>query len=312
MRFDIVDSLLDWQEKKSHWPSSPVINHDGVVVALSDAVGKQAKTPDHTPNQPYIHPKKSTYQFDPKRFSGPDAHSDLTELLKSSCPGCKLYGQKKDSAGHSYQLRCNHYPTVHQSSVKFFDEQCFTKDNCLPITNKGSSSKPQGAFSRMANAKLRSKPVAREAVDHRSSDCSQSQRNKRVQCNRAADAQTRCKMNIKYFMNPIDETWHLHTGSDLQHSYHFPEDAKASTLNKDDLSDDNLKALRIMFCNGVNPSVIAKVMTDIVHMETDKRGEFLTSSIYNIINSEQETMDRLAGIEADWSSAQKLLKKLDL
>ena len=94
MRFDIADSLLDWQDKRSHWPSSPVIKHDGVLVDLSDAVGKQAKTPDHAPNQPYIHPKKSAYQFDPKRFSGPDAHSDLTELLKTSCPGCKLYGQK--------------------------------------------------------------------------------------------------------------------------------------------------------------------------------------------------------------------------
>ena len=112
-------------------------------------------------------------------------------------------------------------------------------------------------------------------------------------------------------MNPIDETWHLHTGSNFQHSYHFPEDPEASTLNKDDLSDENLKALRIMFCNGVNPSVIAKVMTDLVHIGTGKRAKFLTSSIYNIMNSEQETMDRLAGIEADWSSAQKLLKKLD-
>ena len=118
-------------------------------------------------------------------------------------------------------------------------------------------------------------------------------------------------MNVKYFMDPIHETWHLHTGSDLQHSYHFPEDIDASTLNKDDLSDENLKALRIMYCNGVSPTVIAKVMTDIVHMETDKRGEFLASSIYNICNSEQQTMDRLAGIEADWSSAQKLLKKLE-
>ena len=158
---------------------------------------------------------------------------------------------------------------------------------------------------------IKSEPVASEAIDCRTREGNQSQRNKRVQCNRAADADTTCKMNIEYFMNPIEETWHLHSGSNFQHSYHFLEDSKASTLNKDDLSDENLKALRIMFCNGVNPAVIAKVMTDIVHMETDKRGEFLTPSIYNIMNSERESMDRLAGTEAEWSSAQKLLKQLD-
>ena len=131
----------------------------------------------------------------------------------------------------------------------------------------------------MGNAKLRSKLVASESVDCRSSECSQSQRNKRVQCNRAADAETRCKMNIKYFMNPIDQMWHLHTGSDFQHSYHFPEDTEASTLNKDDLSDENLKALRIMFRNGVKLSVITKVITDLVHIETDKPGEYLSTKV---------------------------------
>ena len=58
----------------------------------------------------------------------------------------------------------------------------------------------------------------------------------------------------------------------------------------------------------VLPLCDANVMTYQLHMETDKRGKFLTSSIYNIINSEQEAVDRLAGIEADLSSAQKLLK----
>ena len=52
-------------------------------------------------------------------------------------------------------------------------------------------------------------------------------------------------------------------------------------------------------------------MTDLVHMTSDKRGEFLTSTIYNITNSEQETMNKITGIDYNWSVTDKLLKILE-
>ena len=53
-------------------------------------------------------------------------------------------------------------------------------------------------------------------------------------------------------------------------------------------------------------------MTDLVHMNSkEKRGAFLASTIYNIANSEQETMNKIAGIDSNWSSAKKLLTTLE-
>ena len=311
MRFDIVSSIQAWQDDASSWVSNPIINHGGTNVSLSEAVGNKATTPTGLPNPPQCYPTKSKYQFDPLQFSGPNAYPALRDMLKNACTGCTLYEQRKDTTKHIYQLRCNRYPTDHKSSVKFSDPQCFTKDNVVPMTNKRSTTHSQAAFSRMQNPKLRSKPRTKKASDRRDHETKQTQKNKRIFCNRAAEHDSRCKMNIKIFMNKWDDSWHLNTGSDFQHSYHLPDDSAASVLNKSDLTEDNINALNILFENGVNPSVIAQVMTDLVHMQSDKRGSFLASTIYNIANSEQETMDKIAGVTSNWSSAEKLLKTLE-
>ena len=121
MHIDTVIGLTNWQDDASQWESKPILSHKGVSVDLSTAVGPNAVTPKGAPDQPRFHPKQSKYQFDPILFNGPDAKSDLIDLLSRSCPGCTLYLQLNGSKNHQYQLRCNHYPTEHQSSIKFPD-----------------------------------------------------------------------------------------------------------------------------------------------------------------------------------------------
>ena len=75
-------------------------------------------------------------------------------------------------------------------------------------------------------------------------------------------------------MNEYDGTWHLHTKSSFEHRYHVPTEEDVSTLSKKDLSDDHRSALNILFQSGIAPSVIAKVMTELVHMSSDKKGVF--------------------------------------
>ena len=118
-------------------------------------------------------------------------------------------------------------------------------------------------------------------------------------------------MNIQLFMDKNDGSWHLNQNSNFHHTNHIPDERQASTLNKSDLSPENIKALNILFQNGVNPSSIAQIMTDLVHMNSkEKRGAFLASTIYNIANSEKDTMNKIAGIDSNWSSAKKLLTTL--
>ena len=147
MRFDIVSSLLAWQDEKSSWASAPVVNHGGTYVSLSDGVGENAKSPDGVPNPPLFHPTHSKYQFDPGQFKGIGDYPALCQMLKDACPGCTLYEQRKDTEKHRYQLRCNRYPKEHKDN-NTFSPQCFTKDNVPPVTNKRSTSYSQAAFSR--------------------------------------------------------------------------------------------------------------------------------------------------------------------
>ena len=104
MRFDIVSSLLAWQDEKSSWASAPVVNHAGTYVSLSDGVGENAKSPDGVPNPPLFHPTHSKYQFDPGQFKGIGDYPALCQMLKDACPGCTLYEQRKDTERHRYQL----------------------------------------------------------------------------------------------------------------------------------------------------------------------------------------------------------------
>ena len=149
MHPDTVNALTNWQKKASNWKPDPLIDHDGICVPLCEVIGPKASIPNNVPCQPRWHPKNSYYQFDSKRFSGPKALHDLIDTLKTSCPGCSLYLQEnKDKKCSYFQLRCNHYPIQHKSSVKFSPE-CFTKDGVPVATEKWVTSNP--GFKRMNN-----------------------------------------------------------------------------------------------------------------------------------------------------------------
>ena len=61
----------------------------------------------------------------------------------------------------------------------------------------------------------------------------------------------------------------------------MPEDENAKTLNKNDLNDDQLATLNILWQSGVTPSVIAKAMTESAQSTTGKKGQFVTDTINN-------------------------------
>ena len=84
-------------------------------------------------------------------------------------------------------------------------------------------------------------------------------------------------MNINFFMNATTGTWHLHSGSSLYHEFHVAVEDDSSLLKKSDLSPDNRSSLNILFQSGVSPTIIAKVMTDLVQMSSEKKGKHLYS-----------------------------------
>lgn len=311
MYLDSIRSLTGWQDGEEHWISKPTVDHDGVSIKLCQAIGSNAVTPNGASGQPLYHPAKSVYQFDESKFKGPLAKDDLVKMLELSCPGCTLYMQKNGSTTgnkkHYYQLRCNRYPTVHRNSQKFSDKERFTKDNVITESNKKSTSRVQSAFEKMGRKGGLRRPRVKQAVDRRKGkEKIQKPRNKRCSTIRAESPVKRCKMNIQFFMDEIKETWHLHSNSHLDHSFHVPEAVNATTLNKSDLNEEQLMTLNILFDSGVSPTTIAKAMTDAVN-RSGRSGEFLASTIKNIGNQERAAMNKISGISSDWSQAVKII-----
>ena len=57
-------------------------------------------------------------------------------------------------------------------------------------------------------------------------------------------------------------------------------DRDASVLKQKDLSDEHQSTLNILFRSGVSPTVISNVMTDLVHMSLDKKGDHSISNVH--------------------------------
>ena len=131
-------------------------------------------------------------------------------------------------------------------------------------------------------------------------------RNKRGQSVGTSKKENRCDKEIRFFYNEDYDSWNLHINSNFEHSFHIKESEESQTLNKSDLNKAQLTTL-----NGVAPSVIAKAMTDAVKLSTGKDGEFLSSKVQNIGNQERAAINKLHGINPDWSIAQKVIAELD-
>ena len=65
-----------------------------------------------------------------------------------------------------------------------------------------------------------------------------------------------------------------------------------------------------MYEQGVGPSSIADVMTEVLKQK-GKKGDFLAQTVNNVTTQVQTAMDLVAGIDTNWSVAQKTLKRLN-
>ena len=93
----VIDSLKSILVSSLHWKQEPVLLHDGISVELCHAIGENCFTPPNVPNQPEMYPRKSHYQFDNEMYKGIGAGPAIEKLVKSFCPGCRLYKQRTNS-----------------------------------------------------------------------------------------------------------------------------------------------------------------------------------------------------------------------
>ena len=144
MDTDLVQSLKDIQLENSHWVQDPKLNHDGVPVQLCHFIGvggAVALLPSNPPNQPEFPPKFSRYRFDHNKYNGIESAPDMEKLVRSICPGCKLFKQK-DGVVHkkgfqTWQFNCNRYNCMDEEQNQLnFKDGSFTKNGVKGVTVK--------------------------------------------------------------------------------------------------------------------------------------------------------------------------------
>ncbi|MCP4747320.1 MAG: hypothetical protein GY874_14445 [Desulfobacteraceae bacterium] len=294
------------------WKSFPVIEHNGVSVELCQAIGKGHCVPKGASNQPKYRNVNSSYQFDTNEYRGPESFQKLTKALKDACVGCDMYIQNNSKELNSFQLRCSCYK-VHKKKDSDFDDNKFTKKDVIPAKIMKTSSTIKSAWSRMSNPNMKYRPKVKQSEDRRKGKKKEKvDQKRRTATSRATSNKTRCPMNIRVYMNNSTGSWHLHSkDSCLSHKFHPPIDSDATTFEKDDLTDEQLNTLNLLFESGVAPHIIAKIMTKSVRSTKNIKGEFLTQTILNIGNLEKRALDKVSGINPEWSSAKKMVAELD-
>ena len=176
-------------------------------------LGKKSSTPPNAPNQHKFYPRNCNYQFDNKIYKGIEAAPAIEKLVKSFCPGCRLYKQRKytnTKGGVTWTYDCYHYPTVSLKSADNFVPGKITKVGAINKNVKGRrwTKKEDGntSFKRMVNLKIKPKQTKqrrRHAVDRRGKntcymkDNSKTPSTKRTVGVRSQDVDEKCLMNIK-------------------------------------------------------------------------------------------------------------------
>jgi len=326
MDLSLTDSLKSILVSSLHWQQLPVVLHDGASVELCHAIGENACTPPNAPNQPEMYPRRSHYQFDSKVYKGIQAADDIIKLVKSFCPGCRLYSQRTNGTtklGTTLTLCCNHYQTLSSGSIGNFVAGKFSKVGVVKENVKGRSGtkKEDGntSFKRMVNSKMKSKPNnqrRRKTVDERGKKpVSKSKKppipvTRRTGGVRKADPEERCVMNIKVFFCDYDQYWYLLSSSNLAHRFHPEQDEDTDLLNEADLSENQFNYMRVMYEKGVAPQTIANIMSEVLN-KSGKSGEFLAQTIRNINEKCQAAMDVIAGISSDMTIAEKTMSRLN-
>ena len=317
---DTIAEIEKLQDDSARWFSQPTLQQcvkkGSPPVNLADAVGPNAKTPANAPNQPRFHPRFSKFQFDPSQFKGESCKEHLITTIRNMFPCSKLYLHRTTLS--LIELRCQHYPTQHTSSLSKFTPDKFSKSNCKVESVKHERRKHSNALSRMDNPKMRSAPRKHApkktipTIERRGKRPSASNAtSKRCSSVRAPASENRCRMAIFVFMHEVQKTWHLSVKSNFCHSFHTPLTSSANIFTADDLNKDQRNTLRILHGSGVSHSVIARAMSQSVQLSSGRKGEFLVQTIRNIGTKDQKTIDILQGMKPDWSEAEKVLHLLD-
>ena len=119
MDAELVQSLKDIQNENSHWTQDPVISHGDIPIQLCQVIGEDANVPPNIPDQSNFPPKFAKYRFDINKYKGEDSAAAIQELIRSSCPGCKLFtqveGKERIRGFLTWHLYCSRYAVESRS-----------------------------------------------------------------------------------------------------------------------------------------------------------------------------------------------------
>ena len=310
MNADTINSIINIHDNGLVWSNKPTVLHGNVCIDLSAAVGKDARTPSNAPNQPSVYNKLTCYMFDPTKFFGEKAFPDIRRLIETACPGCSFLLQKgaeKRDMTITWSLRCSHY--LPRKTISTTKNGKFTREGVRSVTfNRNKRS--QNAFSRMHHAKLKSKQRKNERnKEARKTKVPKVKAHRRTSGKRAENKERRCHMNVRVFMLTTNQCWYLSKSSNFQHTFHSFTDQNACTIARSNISGSHNCLMKLLYQHDVPNQAIAAVMTEVLNKD-GVDGELLSNTVRNVNKSTDNALDKIKGISADWSVAEKTLSRL--
>lgn len=320
---ELCQSILKECEDALHYSKPLMVKHGDTKYDVTCAVGEHAARPaNDVPDQPQQFPKHTHYCFDEK-YTGVDKFDDLAKMLAESCSDCSLYVQKKGkkkkrSPTLTYELRCSCYKCK-EKDITQFKEGCFAQSNTRPVTvKKKRTPNEKTTMDRMNNRKLKGKGVKKKTRGG-----SQPKRRSkpglkegevilknRTSSSRAKDQEHRCHMKLVIVMSQTNNRFYLHESSNLDHKFHFEMAEEANILTADVLNDNEEAWIQQMYESGLPNGSIAGIMTGFFNKKGHK-GEFKPSVITHLTDKYQKEMDTIAGIDKDFTIAQKTIATLN-
>ena len=306
-------SIVDELDSMTCFKSKILVKHGTEVFDVSTSVGHNPSISPEIPDQPPKYPIGSCYCFPPE-FRGKESFNALVASLSKTCSDCSLVIRKRDIHRKRdpyvhYELRCSRH-RVNATDKSDFDKGCFTKRDTVPAHNKRKRSKNEKTvIDRMNNPKMKGKSAndpnpspqkpsgslpSKRRTNHYSSDCNE----------------RKCPMILRIIMHPSDGRFYLMSSSDIGHMYHYPNVPESNQLSPTDLSDDDRLWMDQMVSMGLSSGQIASMVTGYFN-KSGRQGKFLASVIKNMVSKHQLEVDLLAGIEKDFSIAQKTLSRLN-
>ena len=338
MNTETIKSILDIHESNLHWVQDGILHHNGVNIQIWSLVGEKCQPIPYRDklDQPTIYPLNCSYRFNPSEYHGEESLDKMKQTMKSMCPGCSLYQHThyQTKVGTVYTFRCSHYNVgnevktnkgeftktgVKRASIKRSNRKSSWKRTTNPKLKHSRKRGGKGAIKTNRDGtsiaaatigKKRAKTADRRGkVAIVSTQKAAESLKKRTLSDTAQSQEKRCNQHIKVLMVNSGE-WFFKSDSILQHSYHGRVDTNATACNENDLTDDDMDLLNIMYNSSVSNQIIANIMTQRLNKRGVK-GEFLTSTIKNISNKTQSIIDALDGISSDMTEAEKAIAELN-